>query len=366
MAKLKIGIIGAGMIAQDHIRNLNQLKGVKVTWVADINEKLLRKVLKSYRISNGTTDYTNILNDPEVSAVFICTPPSTHFEIFLSAVRAGKHILLEKPASISTGDMKGMIALAENHPELIICEASCRHARLQPKFGIIKKIIDSGKLGSIYYIHHNAATRQARPGIEYNPEAKWFLDKKISGGGPVLDWGVYDLSFHLGILSDLPELESVKSMTMSGLDEKDPGADIFDVEEHAAALMKFKGGLTYFWERATHANVEVPSETRIYGTRGGLKFSFLTWDSPDIEYYYLTKGGKGKAKSKTIKMDMTRHGGDNFELAKHFVAVLLKGKKPAMSIALAAKHLKIISEVYRAAGVPSTPPRVLGGHGGTE
>lgn len=349
MAKLNIGIIGAGMIAQDHIRNLNQLKGIKVTWVADLNKTLLKKVLKSFKIPNGTTDFTNILNDPEVSAVFICTPPSTHFEIFLSAVQAGKHILLEKPATIRSDDLEGLLAIADKHPELIICDASCRHSRLQPKFRFIKKFIDSGKLGEIYHIHHNAAARQTRPGIEYHPEAKWFLNKEIAGGGPILDWGVYDLSFHLGVLSDRPELKSVKAMTANGLDNKDPGANIFDVEEHAAAFMEFSGGLTYFWERAAHANVEVPSETRIYGTKGGLKFSFLTWDSPDVEYYYTTKNGKGKAKSKTLTVDMSKHGGDNFELAKHFADVLLKEKEPAMTLSLAAKHLKIINEVYKAA-----------------
>jgi len=349
MAKINIGIIGAGMIARDHIKNLKQIKGVKVSWVADINEPLLKKVLKSYKIPNGTTDYTNILNDPEVSAIFICTPPSTHFDIFLHVVQAGKHILLEKPASISTDDLEGLLAIEEKHSELIICDASCRHTRLQPKFGYIKKIIDSGKLGEIYHIHHNAAARQCRPGIEYHPEAKWFLNKEIAGGGPVLDWGVYDLSFHLGILSDKPELISVRAMTANGLDKKDPGSNIFDVEEHAAAWMEFTGGLTYFWERATHANVEVPGETRIYGTKGGLKFSFLTWDSPKVEYYYTTKDGKGKAKSKTLKVDMRKHGGDNFELARHYVDVLLKKREPAMSLRLAAKHLRIIAEVYKSA-----------------
>ena len=350
MAKINIGIIGAGMIAQDHIQNLKQIKGVKVTWVAEIREPLLKSVLKKYKVPNGTTDYIKILEDPEVSAVFICTPPSTHFEIFSSSVNAGKNILLEKPASIRMEDLQGMLAMEEKHPELIICDASCRHARLQPKFRFVKEIIDSGKLGDIYYIHHNAAARQFRPGIEYHPEAKWFLNREIAGGGPVLDWGVYDLSFHLGILSDTPQLESVKAMTINGLDDKDPGANIFDVEEHATAYMNFTGGLTYFWERAGHANVEVPSETRIYGTRGGLKFSFLTWDSPDIEYYYLTKDGKGKAKSKTLNVDMSKHGGDNFELAKHFVKVLQNKQEPAMPLSLAAKHLRIIAEVYKAAG----------------
>ena len=352
MAKHNIGIIGAGMIGQEHIRNFKKLKGVRITWVADINEALLKKVLKTFKVSKGTTDYMEILNDPDVHAVVICTPPSTHFEIFIRAVRSGKHILLEKPATISIDELEGLLAIAAQHPELHICDASCRHARLQPKFNFVKKIIDSGNLGDIYHIHHQEALRQARPGIEYHPEAKWFLNRKIAGGGPVLDWGIYDFSFHLGILSDKPELKSVKAMTARGLDKKDPGTDIFDVEEHGVAWMEFSGGLTYVWERATHANVEAPSETRIYGTKGGLKFSFLTWDSPDIKYYYTTKQGRGKAKSKTFTVDMSKHGGDNFEMARHFVDVLNGKAEPAMPLSLAAKHLRIIDEVYKSAAIP--------------
>jgi len=349
MAKVKIGIIGAGMVGQEHIMNLQKMKGVKVTWVADLNESLLKRVIKKHKIQNDTTDYSRILEDPGISAVFICTPPNTHFEIFTNCITAEKHILLEKPAVIKKEDLNSMLALAGQYPELIICEASCRHTRLQPKFRFVKEMIDSGKLGEIYYIHQNSVVRQFRPGIEYNPPAKWFLNKEISGGGPVMDWGIYDLSFHLGILSDKPELKSVKAFTKNQLDRKDSGASINDVEEHAVALMEFSGGLKYYWERAAHANVDVPGETRIYGTKGGLKFSYLTWDSNAVEYFYITKKGKGKAKSRIFEVDMLKHPGDHYALDKHFINVILKKKKPAMPLHLTAKHLRILFEIYEAA-----------------
>ena len=348
MTKLNIGIIGSGMVAQEHIKNIKKIKHARVAWLADLDTKLLGSVLEKYKIPNGTNDYRRLLEDPAIQAVYICTPPSTHFEIFTACLLARKHILLEKPAAINEEELRGMLKLAEQYPEQVVLTASCRHSRLHPKFHFVKKMIDSGVLGDIYYIHHSSVARQSRAGIEYHPTAKWFLNKAIAGGGPVLDWGVYDLSFHLGVLSDTPELVSVKSFTCNQLDRKDPGTEIFDVEEHAVSMMEFSGGLWYYWERGSHANVDVPNETRIYGSKGGMKFGYLSWDPVAVEYFYTTKEGGGKAKSKTIPVKFDKHLDDNFELTKHFVDIVLNGKEAVMPLSLEAKHLRILFEVYKA------------------
>ena len=334
------------MIAEKHIQNLRLLKEASILWLADTDTKRLQTVLKQYKIPNGTNDYHKMLEDEALQAVYICTPPATHFEIFTSCLLSGKHILLEKPASISGQDLDGMLKLAEKHPGQVILSASCRHARLQPKFAFIKDFIDSGRLGFVYYIHHNAVARQSRPGIEYHPGAKWFLDKSLSGGGTVLDWGVYDLSFHLGILSDAHDLVSVKSFAKSKLDRKDPGTDTYDVEEHAVSMLEFNNGLRFYWERAAHANVEVPEETRIYGTEGGLKFAYPSWDSNEVEFFYTGRGGQGKAKRKVFKVNMKKHVDDDYALNRHFLDVVLRGKSPAMPLDLEAKHLRILFKVY--------------------
>jgi predicted dehydrogenase len=104
-----------------------------------------------------------------------------------------------------------MVRVKKQYPEILAMECSGRHARLIPKFRKVKEIIGSGALGEIYYIHHNCVWRQNRPGIEFHPRAKWFLDKSQAGGGPLFDWGVYDLSFHLGSLGDSHDLVEVES-----------------------------------------------------------------------------------------------------------------------------------------------------------
>ena len=342
-----IGIIGAGMIAENHIESFLKTKRAKITWLAARTEESLKRVTDKFQIDRITTDYNEILNDKSVDAVVICTPPDIHKRIFIDAIAAGKNILVEKPLAMNLSDIDEMIEAEQSNPNLIICDCSARHSRLQPKYKAVKDIIDSGVLGEIYFVHHNCVWRQNRAGIEYHPLAKWFLNKAIAGGGPLFDWGVYDLSFHLGVLGDKPELLKVQNvMLKNGLDAVDPGTDIFDVEEHFSANMEFSGGMRYYWERANNANMEADSETRIYGSRAGLKFGFHSWDPPQMTFYDVDNNSKGKARKEVIEINMTNHGGDDFELAAHYIRVLDGKEKVMMPLTLSRKHLGIIFECY--------------------
>lgn len=340
------GIIGAGMIAEKHIHSLQQVEGVTIKWVARQNASQLKPFQEKFNIPHGTVDYHEILQDSEVDAVVITSPPRLHYQMFMDALAAKKHILLEKPAAMKLEELDKMIAEHKKYPDIKVCDCSCRHARLQPKYKKVREIINTGILGDIYFIHHNAVARQSRPGIEYHPTAKWFLNKDIAGGGPAFDWGVYDLSFHLGLLSDQPRLENLDVLFMeSKLDRVDPGTDTYNTEEHFGVTMKFSDQLSYYWERAANANMEENNQTRIYGTKGGIKLSFCSWDSNIIEIFDVENEGKGKARKEIIEVDMSNQD-DDLEMARHFVDVLNDDADPQMPLDLAKKHLEIINKVY--------------------
>jgi len=353
----RIGFIGAGMIAQDHMHHMAGSGRCSVAAIADVNQKAADAAAAKHKIPKTFTDYRAMLDDPEIDTVAICTPPFLHRRMFMDALSAGKNVLIEKPLAITRADVSAMVKAAAAHPGLVICEASCRHSRLQPKFRFIKRIIDSGALGDIYFIHHNSVARHARPGIEYHPAAKWFLNKKLAGAGPILDWGVYDISFHLGILGDRYSLQSTRALTKNGLDHTPHHAPIFDVEEHACAFMEFDRGLTWYWERASNAHNEAPHQTRIYGAKGGLRFSYCTWESSEIEFFDVARTGKGEPRRKVYQVSMAGHTNDNKALDKHFLDCLIKGTKPAMPVARAAKHLDILFSMIEAAGESAAAQR---------
>ncbi|HEX2958180.1 MAG TPA: Gfo/Idh/MocA family oxidoreductase [Chitinispirillaceae bacterium] len=339
--KVIFGIIGAGMIGDRHIESLQSSENVYIKSIASQTLETNRKKCAKYNIEHGTVDYKEILDDPQIDAVVIATPPYLHKQIVLDALDANKHILLEKPMVTTPHDMEIVCDAAKNKPECVVVECSCRHSRLQPKFRVIKQMIDNGALGEIYHIHHSHLTRGTF--IEYNPAGTWMLDKTMSGGGPFMDWGPYDLSFHLGLLNDMPELVSVQSFKRNGLKAfKDPSIRQ-DIEEHGGAFLKFNNGLTYYYERGAGVHCEQKNETKIFGTKGCLRFGYLTWDQADIEFFYNDplKGDQHDV----FTVDMTSHTDDHLELIKHFINCISNNEKPAMTPQLASKHLSIVFKI---------------------
>jgi predicted dehydrogenase len=284
------------------------------------------------------------LADPEVDAVVISTPPQSHTQILEDCLKHGKHVLLEKPLTIKPEEIDKLRSLYQQYSSLTLLAANSRHSRLIPKYQKAKEIVDSGKLGEIYLVRHHAVVRKGRPGVEYHPEAKWFLDKSIAGGGPVLDWGVYDLSFHLGVLGiELTNSEvSIKAKLLkNGLDDEALKSEpVFDVEEHGMIWLKINE-LDYLWERASHANMEEPNVTRIYGTRGGLKLSYCSWDDINFTQYGLSGA---EATENNIVIDASGHD-DNLALAHHFINVLKGSEKPVLSFEEALRQNELLLEI---------------------
>jgi len=240
-----IGIIGAGMYGKILMRALAKDPRARLSWVCSSSHETTDAAATEFGVKNRTIDYRDILADPSVDAVVIATPPYMHREQFEAAVTAGKHVFLEKPLATTLDDAERIVAAALRHPELLTMEASCRHARLQRKFEFCREMISSGKLGDIYHIHHVALSRTTF--VEWNKKGAWGMNKALSGGGPVIDWGEYDLSFHLGVLGDVHQLKSLRCFTKTGLRDLSRLAPVCDVEQHAAAWLEFSGGLTYYY-----------------------------------------------------------------------------------------------------------------------
>lgn len=340
MKQYNIGIIGAGMWGKVLARCFQQDERARVIWINSASEETTKPAAKEFSVENWTLDYRDVLSDPDVDAVAIATPPYLHTQQLIDALRAGKHILIEKPLTESQESLKKIVKAAKETKDCIVLEASVRHTRLTPKFRFIKSIIESGKLGNIYHIHHNHLIR--RTFIEYNPKAEWAMNKKLSGGGPFIDWGVYDLSFHLGLLDDRPEFLTVHSFIRNDLRDVSNLVAFSDVEQHGAAWLEFSGGLSYYYERGSGVHAETHNETRLYGTKGGLRFQFPSWDSNKIEFFYCEGS---EPRKETLTVNTTDETDDSLALVTHFLDCLDGKAKPLMPIPLAAKHIQILYKI---------------------
>ena len=340
MKKYNLGIIGAGMYGKILMRCFQQDGRANILWVNSASEATTKSAAEEFNVPNWTLDYHDILADPEVYAVFIATPPYLHAEQLEAALAAGKHVLLEKPMAESAESVRRIVAAVEAAPDQIVLEASCRHTRLTRKFQVIKEMIDSGKLGEIYHIHHNHLFRTTF--VEYNPNGAWAMNKKLAAGGPFADIGVYDLSFHLGLLEDVPQLKSMNRFHRNDLRNMSKLVSYSDVEQHGAAWMEFDNGLTYYYERGAGVHAETANETRLYGTKGGLRFHWPTWESDDVEYFYLEDD---EPRKEAFTIDMSDAPDDGLALARHFLDCLDGTAKPLMTVQRAAKHMEILFKI---------------------
>jgi predicted dehydrogenase len=339
MKTYNLGIIGAGMWGKVLADRFGRDPRARVTWINSASEATTVAAAQEFGIEQWTLDYHDVLADPAVDAVAIATPPYLHAQQLCDALAAGKHVLLEKPMAESLESVERIARAVAQAPDRIVLDASARHTRLTPKFRFLKSILDSGRLGRVYHVHHNHLLRGTF--VEYNPRGTWAMKSEL-GGGPILDWGVYDLSFHLGLLDDEPQLLSVRGFTRDDLRDVSHLVEGSDVEQHAAAWLEFSGGLTYYYERGAGVHAETPNETRIYGTEGGLRFQFPSWDSDEVEFFSCVDG---EPRQETLTVETDGAPDDALALTTHFLDCLEGKAEPLMPIPLAAKHMRILFAV---------------------
>ena len=145
---VKIAVIGYGYWGPNLVRNFMASPATTVVYVVDANQERLKNVQRLYPTIKVTTDLSTALADPEVSAVSIATPVSTHFDLAMAALKAGKHVLLEKPMTESSEKCKTLIKEANDRKLVLMVDHTFPYTGAVRK---IKELIDKGELGDIYY-----------------------------------------------------------------------------------------------------------------------------------------------------------------------------------------------------------------------
>jgi predicted dehydrogenase len=199
------------------------------------------------------------------------------------------------------------------------------------------------QLREIYHIHHNHLSRGTF--VEWNPNGAWAMNRKLAGGGPFIDRGVYDLSFHLGLLNDVPQIKSLRSFSRNDLRDMSRLVAFSDIEQHGAAWLEFDTGLTYYYECGAGVHAETSNETRIYGTKGGLQFQFPSGDSNKVEFFHVENGDPRK---ETLSVGITDAPDDHQALTTHFLDCLDGTAEPLMPVQRAAKHMEILFKILDA------------------
>jgi predicted dehydrogenase len=146
---VNVALVGLGYWGPNLLRALFELDDVEVSYICDLDPERLDRFGRRYPSARPTRDLENVLSDPKVDAVVIATPVFTHYGLATRALSAGKHVFVEKPLASSSAEAGELIELAEQMDRVIMCGHTFLYS---PAVRAVKKILDSGDLGEIYFI----------------------------------------------------------------------------------------------------------------------------------------------------------------------------------------------------------------------
>ena len=289
--KLRVGIIGCGWIAEAHIKSYKNMPDVEIVAGCDIVPGKAEAFMKKFEVEGAKTDYAShkeMLDDESLGldAVSICTYNRQHAAPAIYALKKGVHVMLEKPFTV-TLDEAIEVMKAEKESGKILSIGF--QPRLDRNMQMIKKIVDSGELGKIYYIQTGGGRRRGIP----TPFGTTFIEDKTAGLGALADIGCYSLDMVLNAIG------YPKPLTVTGYKSdffgKNPDtypnhpeyADVFGVDDFAAAFIRLEGGIILDFRIAWAMNINTPGDTIILGTKGGLRI-------PSTECWNGSVGGPMK------------------------------------------------------------------------
>ncbi len=270
---LKVGVIGVGGIAGTHFPGWKAGENTELAALSDLFPEPLARVAKAQEVSKTYAKAEDLIADPDIDIIDICTPSAYHAPLAIAALNAGKHVICEKPLAPTPEDIEQMIAARDKSGKYLM---TAQHFRFMNDTKALKKEIETGIMGDIYHARSWMLRRNMLP------NGPGFIYKKNSGGGPCIDIGVHILDLTLWMMNN-PKPVAVSGVTQDKL-SRIPGAftawgkgDIpqdMDVEEFASAFVRFEDGQTLILEVSwmLHHQTEGKSEDTqmwLYGTQSG-------------------------------------------------------------------------------------------------
>ena len=252
MDKIKVAVAGLGFIGPAHIEALRRLPNIEVVAVADANEEYARDKAKQLGISTHYGDFHQLLQQEDIQCVHICTPNYLHFEMAEAALKAGKHVVLEKPLATTTEEGEKLVALAQ---ETGLINAIHFNLRYYPLVRQMRAMREQGELGEVYSV----IGTYLQDWLFYETDYNWRLEPAQSGesraiadiGSHLLDLVEYISGLEITeVLADfstvhpqrkkpLKPVETYGGMTLKPEDYKDVP---IDTEDHANVLLRFNNG----------------------------------------------------------------------------------------------------------------------------
>ena len=326
--KIRSAVVGLGWPGIQHLKGYIADPRSEVIAVCDLDKGHAQEVATEYKISRVYTNHLEMLGSGDVDAVSVCLPNFLHAPISIDALKAGKHVLCEKPPARSAEEAKAMAdAATENGKTLMYALVQ----RFDGSTRRLKRLIQEGELGELYF---GKAGYVRRRGIPIGKEG-WFVDKARAGGGALIDIGVHALDCVWWLLNS-PRPVEVMGTSYSYFKHLVPDDVKYDVDDATFAQIRFENGATIVLETTWALNLPGDNYIKVAGTKAGASLTPFT----------LYTEEDGKELDKPLEAPSI-NGFD--EEVKHFVGCIVDGKEPISSAKQGIMLMQMLDGIYESA-----------------
>ncbi len=274
--KIRVGIIGTGGIAHSHIQSYLAQDDVEIVAGADLVPHKAEKFFADHNVeAKAFTDYKEMIDTVQMDAISVCTYNRTHAECTIYALEHGIHVLLEKPMTV-TMDEAIAICKAEKKSGKIVSVGF--QPRLDDNMQMIKKIVESGELGKVFYVQTGGGRRHGIP-VSWS---ETFIENDKAGLGALGDIGCYSIDLVMNALGN-PRPLTVTGMATDHFGKTPEAyasfskekarecAEKFSVDDFASAYIRLEGGIIIDFRIAWYMHLDTSGDTIIMGTKGSLR-----------------------------------------------------------------------------------------------
>ena len=336
---LKIGIIGCGKITEvRHAPEYDENPNCKIVGFYDFFPEKAQAMAEQY----GAKAYDSMeaLLASDIDAVSVCVANDSHASASIAALRAGKHVLCEKPMAVTPEDCAAMVREADAAGKLLMIGHNQRFARAHVK---AREIIASGGLGRVLAFH----TTFGHPGPEgwTGKKNSWFFDKKRAAFGALADLGVHKTDLIHYLLGE--EIAEV-SAKFTTLDKKFPDGSPISVDDNAMCIYTMRSGAVGTMHVSWTFYGKEDNSTRIYGTEGILRL----YDDPECSLIWEKRDGTEERMAldqMTSNKEQTSGGRTSTGVIDAFVDSVLTGARPPIDGREARKAMQVVFAAEKSA-----------------
>ncbi len=337
MSRTKVAILGSGFIADIHVESYHRfIPEAEVVAVYSRSADKARAFAEKHGIPAWYNDLDKILAESGAEVIDICLPNFKHAEATLKAAAAGKQVIIEKPLAVTLEEADAMIAACKKAGvRLMYAEELC----FAPKYERVRQLVKEGALGDIYML---------KQGEKHSgPHSDWFYDRRLSGGGVLMDMGCHALAWFRWMLNN----SKVKTVyaTMDTVFHKGRT----DCEDNSVVIVEFENGVIGVAENSWAKHGGMDDRAEVYGT-GGVAYADLFMGNAAVTYsrsgygYAMEKADTSIGWSFTVFEEVFNQGYPH-EL-KHFIDCVRNNKEPLVTGEDGRAVLEMICAAYASAG----------------